>query len=249
MVARRSGCRSNGDGGGRSTPGPWRRCPERGSVAGFVAPPAAFGSGARRMAHGERQRHQGDARRAWSLVAAMVARGSGCRSNGDGGGRSTPGAVAPLPRAGVGGRVRRASGCLRQRRTANGERQRHQGDARRAWSLVAAMVARGSGCRSNGDGGGRSTPGPWRRCPERESVAGFVAPSAAFGSGARRTANDNGTRATLDGRGRSWRRWSLGDRAAARTADGGGRSTPGPWRRCPERGSVAGCPTTITRVR
>jgi hypothetical protein len=104
---------------------------------------------------------------------------------------------------GIAGRCFRSSSTSR-----SGEGQRPQGDARRAWSLVAAMVARGSGLplerRRRRSRHPKAVPPLPRSC----SCPGFERPPATCGSGARRTAN--GTRATRRGRERSGRRWSLG---------------------------------------
>jgi hypothetical protein len=114
------------------------------------------------------------------------------------GGRSTPGALAPLPRAGPGGRVRGVNGRLRQRRTANGT-GRLVGLVGRSvrsvvglvWAAARTATAQGGGWRGSPDA--RCVPwsawsglplerlasavaphrGPWRRCPERGLVAGF----------------------------------------------------------------------------
>jgi hypothetical protein len=253
MVARGSGCRSNGLRRRSGHPGAVAPLPRAGSVGGFVESPAAFGSGARRDGNGDGTRTAPGRRACGGVVRGGGGRSglwAAARTANSGRRRSLhTGAVAPLPRAGsVGGIVGPpaafGSGARRNGGTAPGRRAGGRGP------LGAAEVARGSGLpleRPTAAVGGRSTPGPWRRCPERARWAGSSSLRLPLdSSGARRDGNGDGTR-TAPGRracggvvrgggGRS------GLWAAARTANSGRRRSlhRRPWRRCPERARWAG---------
>jgi hypothetical protein len=157
-----------------------------------------------------------------------------------------PGAVAPRRREGRWWRIREVGRPASSRRTANGERRRHQGGWRGSsgvrgvpWSAVSGLTF------GNGQGGGSAAParGPWRRDDATGVGGGFVKRDGLPRRGARR----NGGTATAPGRlvgivGRSGRSLVGGVRADARGRPRGrvGRCGPRPCRRDDETGSVHG---------
>jgi hypothetical protein len=149
-----------------------------------------------------------------ALGAAVVARGSGGRSNGGVFGRANPGAVAPLPRDGRGSRVRCGCGWPRQRRTARATRGR-------AWrarcgggraGLGGSLERRGVRPREPGGRGAVAT----RRAGIASSMWVWLASATAHGQGDARAGVE-----------RSARRWSRGARGVARTATAQGDARAG----------------------
>jgi hypothetical protein len=194
--------------------GPCRRCPRRARRSG------SHGAGCpwqRLTAHGERRTANCNGSRA-TLGAARVVRGVGGRSgflggSGNGGGprrrpRHTLGRVAAA-RDGLGGRVRTAQVApgSGSRLTASGGRRtaRLQGDA---WGGACRPGRRRSlgllgwfGERRRATAAAAPHLGPCRRCPRRARRSGSHGAGCPWqrltAHGERRTANCNGSRATL----------------------------------------------------
>jgi hypothetical protein len=172
--------------------GPWRRCDETGAGASSEVSWSTCAA-----AHGGTA--QGGWRGAWVARCVPWSAGSGLPlGNGGGGGRASPGAVAPLRRdrcwCEFGGLVvDLRSGARRNGtgRLAGGVGRSVRAVVGQSWTAARTATAQGGGWRGSPDA--RCVPwsawsglplerlasavaphrGPWRRCPERGLVAGF----------------------------------------------------------------------------
>jgi hypothetical protein len=223
-VVRGVGGRSGFVGGSGNGEGPRRRprhtlgrvAAARDGLGGRVrTAQVALGSGSRLTANGGRRTATAPGRRLGRRVssgASEVARASWVvrgTAKGHGGGRATPWAVSPLPETGseVGFARRRLplAAAHGSRRAADGELQRLQGDA---WGGACRPGRRRSlgllgwfGERRRATAAAAPHLGPCRRCPRRARRSGSHGAGCPWqrltAHGERRTANCNGSRATL----------------------------------------------------